>query len=179
MVTRLMQAGLIDDASKLWWDIRPSSRYPTLEMRVTDVCTRLDDGLSIAALYLCLLATLLKLRQKNQRWRVYANTLIDENRWLAQRYGTAGPLVDFGKGEALPYAGLLEELIELTAEEARQLGCTAEIARARGILARGTSAQRQLQVYRSALHSGQDKAAALRAVVDWLIAETVNFEIPA
>lgn len=179
MITRLMQAGLIDDASKLWWDIRPSSRYPTLEMRVTDVCTRLDDGLSIAALYLCLLATLLKLRQKNQRWRVYANTLIDENRWLAQRYGTAGPLVDFGKGEALPYAGLLEELIELTAEEAQQLGCSEDIRRARGILARGTSAQRQLQVYHAALNSGQDKAAALRAVVDWLIAETVNFDSPA
>src|SRR3546814_14671606 len=99
MVSRLMQAGLIDDASKLWWDIRPSSRYPTLEMRVTDVCTRLDDGLSIAALYRCLLATLLRLRQKNQRWRVYANTLIAETRWLAQRYGTAGPPVDFGRSD--------------------------------------------------------------------------------
>ena len=79
----------------------------------------------------------------------------------------------------MPYAGLLEELIELTAEEALQLGCLPEIQRARGILSRGTSAQRQLQVYRAALNSGMDKAAALRAVVDWLIAETVNFEIPA
>lgn len=135
MVSRLMQAGLIEDGSKLWWDIRPSARYPTLEMRVTDVCTRLDDGICIAALYLCLLAMLLRLRQKNQRWRVYANTLIDENRWLAQRYGTAGTLVDFGKGEAVPYAGLLEELIELTREEAVALGCLAEVERARGISA--------------------------------------------
>jgi len=179
MIGRLQQAGLIEDASKLWWDIRPSARYPTLEMRVTDVCTRLDDGISIAALYLCLLAMLLRLRQKNQRWRVYANTLIDENRWLAQRYGTAGPLVDFGKGERLPYAGLLEELIELTREEAQALGCLAEVERARGILARGTSAQRQLQVYRAALDAGKDKDAALRAVVDWLAAETVNFAIPS
>lgn len=179
MVSRLMQAGLIEDGSKLWWDIRPSARYPTLEMRITDVCTRLDDGICIAALYLCLLAMLLRLRQKNQRWRVYANTLIDENRWLAQRYGTAGTLVDFGKGEAVPYAGLLEELIELTREEAVALGCLAEVERARGILSRGTSAQRQLQVYRDALNAGMDKDTALRAVVDWLVAETVNFEIPA
>lgn len=178
LVNRLKQAGLIEDASKLWWDIRPSARYPTLELRITDVCTRLDDGLSVAALYLCLLAALLRLKQKNQRWRIYANTLIDENRWLAQRYGIAGSLVDFGKGEAVPYAALLEELIELTREEAIQLGCLAEVERARGILKRGTSAQRQLQVYRDALHAGMDKPAALKAVVDWLMAETVNFVIP-
>lgn len=178
LVNRLIQAGLIEDATKLWWDIRPSARYPTLEMRITDVCTRLDDGICVAALYLCLLAVLLRLKQKNQRWRIYANTLIDENRWLAQRYGVAGKLVDFGKGEAVPYADLLEELIELTREEARALGCLAEVERARGILKRGTSAQRQLQVYRDALHAGMDKAAALKAVVDWLIAETVNFAIP-
>lgn len=178
MVNRLMQAGLIEDATKLWWDIRPSARYPTLEMRVTDVCTRLDDGIAVAALYVCLLAVLLKLRQKNQRWRVYANTLIDENRWLAQRYGTQGKLVDFGKGEATPYADLLEELIELTREEAQGLGCLADVERARGILKRGTSAQRQLQVYRAALDAGADKTAALKAVVDWLIAESMNFSIP-
>ncbi|WP_298724910.1 carboxylate-amine ligase [uncultured Ferrovibrio sp.] len=178
LVNRLVQAGLIEDATKLWWDIRPSARYPTLEMRVTDVCTRLDDGICVAALYVCLLAVLTRLKQKNQRWRIYANTLIDENRWLAQRYGTAGKLVDFGKGEAVPYADLLEELIELTREEAVALGCLAEVERARGILKRGTSAQRQLQVYRDALHAGMDKDAALKAVVDWLVAETVNFTIP-
>ncbi|HLT77901.1 MAG TPA: carboxylate-amine ligase [Ferrovibrio sp.] len=178
MVNRLMQAGLIEDATKLWWDIRPSARYPTLEMRVTDVCTRLDDGISVTAMFVCLLAVLLRLKQKNQRWRVYANTLIDENRWLAQRYGTEGKLVDFGKGEATPYADLLEELIELTREEAQALGCLAEVERTRGILKRGTSAQRQLQVYRSALDAGADKPEALKAVVDWLIAESMNFTIP-
>jgi carboxylate-amine ligase len=178
LVNRLMQAGLIEDATKLWWDIRPSARYPTLELRITDVCTRLDDGITVAALFRCLLAALLRLKQKNQRWRIYANTLIDENRWLAQRYGVEGRLVDFGKGQAVPYGALLEELVELTREEAIQFGCLAEVERARGILKRGTSAQRQLQVYRAALESGADKAAALRAVVEWLIAETVNFRIP-
>lgn len=178
LVNRLMQAGLIEDATKLWWDIRPSARYPTLELRITDVCTRVDDSITVAAFFRCLLAALLRLKQKNQRWRIYANTLIDENRWLAQRYGAEGSLVDFGKGQRVPYAELVEELIELVREEAVQLGCLAEIERARGILKRGTSAQRQLQVYRAALESGADKPAALRAVVDWLITETVNFQVP-
>jgi len=176
LVGRMAAAGLIDDGTKLWWDIRPSARFPTLELRVTDVCTRLDDAISIAALYRGLLAALLRLKQRNQRWRLYANALIDENRWRAARYGVEGRLVDFGKGEAVDYALLLEELIELVREEAQAGGYWAEVQGARAILARGTSAQRQLQVYRAALDNGLDHAAALRAVVDWLCQETLNFD---
>lgn len=176
LVGRMAAAGLIDDGTKLWWDIRPSARFPTLELRVTDVCTRLDDAISIAALYRGLLAALLRLKQRNQRWRLYANALIDENRWRAARYGVEGKLVDFGKGEAVDYALLLEELIELVREEAQAGGYWAEVLGARAILARGTSAQRQLQVYRAALDNGLDHAAALRAVVDWLCQETLNFD---
>jgi len=176
LVGRMAAAGLIDDGTKLWWDIRPSARFPTLELRVTDVCTRLDDAISIAALYRGLLAALLRLKQRNQRWRLYANALIDENRWRAARYGVEGRLVDFGKGEAVDYALLLEELIELVREEAQAGGYWAEVLGARAILARGTSAQRQLQVYRAALDNGLDHAAALRAVVDWLCQETLNFD---
>lgn len=176
LVGRMAAAGLIDDGTKLWWDIRPSARFPTLELRVTDVCTRLDDAISIAALYRGLLAALLRLKQRNQRWRLYANALIDENRWRAARYGVEGRLVDFGKGEAVDYALLLEELIELVREEAQAGGYWAEVLGARNILARGTSAQRQLQVYRAALDNGLDHAAALRAVVDWLCQETLNFD---
>jgi len=175
LVARLQSAGLIEDASKLWWDIRPSARFPTLEMRVTDVCTRLDDAISIAALYASLLAMLHRLKQNNQRWRIYANTLIDENRWRASRYGMNEGLVDFGKGLVMPYAGLLEELIDLVRDDAMELGCLAEVEAARGILKRGTSAARQLQVYRAALDDGADKPAALRAVVTWLRQETLNF----
>ncbi|WP_430398086.1 carboxylate-amine ligase [Ferrovibrio sp.] len=176
LVARMAAAGLIDDGTKLWWDIRPSARFPTLELRVTDVCTRLDDAISIAALYRGLLAALLRLKQRNQRWRLYANALIDENRWRAARYGVEGKLVDFGKGEAVDYALLLEELIELVREEAQAGGYWAEVLGARAILARGTSAQRQLQVYRAALDNGLDHAAALRAVVDWLCQETLHFD---
>ncbi|MBV9523237.1 MAG: carboxylate-amine ligase, partial [Alphaproteobacteria bacterium] len=83
----LTQVGLIEDATKLWWDVRPSERFPTLEMRIPDICTRLDDGIAIAALYRCILRMLWRLKRQNQRWRIYARMLINENRWRAQRYG--------------------------------------------------------------------------------------------
>jgi glutamate---cysteine ligase / carboxylate-amine ligase len=170
----LVRAGLIEDGTKLWWDIRPSLRFPTLEMRIPDVCTRLDDGIAIAALYRCLLRMLWRLKRANQRWRRYAAMLINENRWRAQRYGIDEGLVDFGKGCIVPYAALLEELIQLVDEDAGAFGCRAEVASARDILARGTSAHRQRTAYQAALAAGAGKDEALRAVVDMLIAETVE-----
>jgi len=169
----LVSAGLIDDASKFWWDIRPSSRFPTLEMRITDVCTSLDDGIAIAALYRCLLRMLWRLRRSNQSWRLYAHMLIDENRWRAQRYGTEEGLVDFGKGTVVPYRDLLEEILELVAPDAAHFGCEAEVAHARTILERGTSADRQRKVYKEAIAAGAAPAVALKRVVEWLAAETV------
>jgi glutamate---cysteine ligase / carboxylate-amine ligase len=174
LVGRLTEAGLIPDATMLWWDVRPSARFPTLEMRITDVCTHLDDAISIAALYRCLLRMLWRLRKANQRWRLYARMLISENRWRAQRYGIEEGLVDFGKGRIVPYAELLEEMIDLVREDALHFGCLAEVEAARGILARGTSADRQRRTYRQALASGADPGAALRRVVDQLVAETVE-----
>jgi carboxylate-amine ligase len=100
--------------------------------------------------------------------------LVNENRWRAQRYGTDAGLVDFGKGEIVPYADLLEELIELVREDAAAFGCQAEIEHARRILVRGTSAHRQLALYREALAAGAPPRDALNAVVDWLIEETVR-----
>ena len=170
----LVQAGLIEDATKLWWDIRPSARFPTLEMRITDICTRMDDALSIAALYRCLLRMLYRLRRKNQRWRIYARMLIEENRWRAQRYGLDEGLVDFGKGCIVPYPDLLEELIDLTRDDAAYFGCEAEIEHTREIVARGTSAHRQIQTYQSALAAGAERTEALKAVVDLLIDDTVK-----
>jgi carboxylate-amine ligase len=170
----LTGAGLIEDATKLWWDIRPSARFPTLEMRITDICTCLDDGIAIAALFRCLLRMLWRLKRNNQRWRIYARMLVNENRWRAQRYGTDEGLVDFGKREIVPYADLLEELIAITAEDAAHFGCAAEVAHARTILARGTSAHAQRRVYEEALAAGASKAEALGAVVDWLIGETTR-----
>ena len=172
LVARLVEAGLIEDASKIWWDIRPSARYPTLEMRITDICTALEDTITIAALYQCILSMLYRLRRMNQRWRIYPVLCVEENRWRAQRYGCTDTLIDFGIGEQVPYSELLEEVLELIAPDAERLECVAEIAHARTIVERGTSASHQIGVYEAALAGGATETEALVAVVDWLIVET-------
>jgi len=171
-VAVLVEAGLIDDASNLWWDIRPGARFPTIEMRIADVCTRLEDGLTVAALFLSLLGMLFERRRANQRWRTYADMLVSENIWRAQRYGVEGSLADFGRGVLVPYPDLVEEMIELVRSEAEAFGCVGEIEGARRILAEGTSADRQLAAYRSALESGADEREALREVVAMLVVDT-------
>ena len=173
-VDLLVRTGRIEDASKIWWDLRPSQNFPTLELRITDVCTRLDDGITIAALYQSTVQMLLSLRRRNQRWRYYMNALVAENRWLAQRHGISGELLDFGRGEAVPFRDLVEEMIALIGSEADALGCRAEVERARTIAAEGTSADRQLAVFRAATAAGRSEEAALRDVVDHLIAETLE-----
>ena len=170
----LTKANLIKDGSMLWWDIRPSIRFPTLEMRISDICTRLDDTACIAALYICIVRMLYRLRRENQRWRVYAPMLINENRWRAQRYGLDEGLVDFGKGEIVPFDELMEELVQLVREDATALGCLDEVQHARKIVAEGTSAHRQTATFAAAMESGADRPEALGAVVDMLIEETVR-----
>ena len=173
-VNVLVQAKLIEDATKIWWDLRPSFRYPTLEMRVTDVCTRLDDAICIAALFRCWLHMLFRLRRNNQRWRIYPRMLINENRWRAQRYGFDEGLMDFGRGEIVPYRDLLDEILELTAPSAEYFGCQNEVEHARAILERGTSAHHQIRVHEEARAAGASEHEALQAVVDFLIEETVR-----
>lgn len=168
----LVDVGLLPDASMLWWDIRPSSRFPTLEMRITDVCPRIDDAIAIAATYVCILRMLYRLRRSNQRWRKYANMLIQENRWRAQRYGCDGSLVDFGRSALVPYRELVEELIEMLAGDANALGCATELRRIRDIARDGTSARRQIACLQSAMAGGATREDALKAVVDQLIEET-------
>jgi glutamate---cysteine ligase / carboxylate-amine ligase len=170
----LVGAGLIEDSSKLWWHIRPSEKYPTLEMRIPDVCTRLDDAMTVAAIYQCLLSYMYGLRRRNQKWRTYRTGLIDENVWRAQRYGTDGELVDFGRGELAPMENLVDELIELLREDALKLEVIEELEHARTIVAGGTSAHRQLATYAAALESDADEKQALEAVVDELIIDTMR-----
>ena len=170
----LIDAGLFEDASVLWWDARPSARFPTIEMRVTDVCTRLEDAVSIAALFLCVVRMLYRLRRYNQRWRMYARMLLNENRWRAKRYGLDEGLMDFGRGELVPFEALLDELIELVRDDAYALGCVEEIEHCREIPRRGTSAHRQLKVFAEATADGAERHEALQAVVDMLVEETVK-----
>jgi carboxylate-amine ligase len=172
-VDMLVRAGLMEDATMIWWDARLSARFPTLEMRITDVCTRLEDAVAIAALYVCILRFLYRLRRNNQRWRIYNAMLVNENRWRAQRYGFDEGLVDFGKGELVPCADLIDELLELIKEDAEALACVAEVNHCRRIVNEGTSAHRQQATYAKAIEAGASRQEALNAVVDQLIEETV------
>ncbi len=174
-VNALVGPGIIEDATKIWWEIRPSDRYPTLEFRASDVCPYIEDSLTVASLYLALLRMLWRRRTVNQRWRIYANFLIEENLWRAQRYPLAElTLIDFGYGETKPYPVLLEELLELVGEDAEALGVVEEVQRARRIVEVGTSADRQRRVYSEAVSEGVGHQAALVAVVDHLIDETTR-----
>jgi carboxylate-amine ligase len=172
-VAALVEAGEIEDATKIWWDLRPSARFPTLEMRITDVCTRLDDTIAIAALYRCIARMLYRLRRANQRWRSYSSFLVNENRWLAQRFGPTRSLIDFGKGKPVPVVDLVGELIELVREDAEFFGCVDEIEHTRAIAAGGTSADRQIGIYDRAVATGASADEALKAIVDHLIEATV------
>ncbi|MBU2962182.1 carboxylate-amine ligase [Citreicella sp. C3M06] len=167
-VQTLIDLGLIEDSSKIWWDMRPSSRFPTLETRIMDVQPRIEDTLMLAALVQCILRMLWRLRRRNQRWRIYENFLVAENRWRAQRYGVTEGLIDFGAGAIVPFAQLAEELLALIGEDAEALGCTAEVQRIHSVVQNGTSASRQRAV---AAPYPEGSEARMRAVVAHLVAE--------
>ncbi len=169
----LVQAGVMEDASKIWWDLRPSARFPTLEMRITDVCTRIGDGVAIAALFVCFCRMLYRLRRANLSWRNYPVFLLEENRWRAQRYGVHGSLFDLGKGTLVPFNELMAEIEVLIAEDAAALGAQTQIARAVEIATKGTSADRQLAAYEGLRGGGAAHEAALKGVVDHLVSETL------
>lgn len=171
LVDHLIKAGCIEDATRIWWDIRPSDKFPTLEQRVTDVCSRVRDAGAVAALYQCILSHLWRLKSRNQRWRIYPGILVMENRWRAQRYGVAGDLVDHGAGRMAGFADLAEELIDMLRPEAEALGCVKELLHIRRICAEGTSATRQRGVHAAAVAGGASPEDAMKAVVDALAAE--------
>ena len=144
------------------------------QQHLPDVCTHLEDTLPITALYQCIIRILYRLRRDNPRWRLYANMLINENRWRAQRYGLDEGLLNFGKGQMVPSADLISELITIVAEDAEALTCTAEIECLHDIIEGGTSAHRQPAIYNQSLERGKSKQDALNDVVDMLIKETVS-----
>jgi carboxylate-amine ligase len=137
-----------------------------------DVCTRLDDAISLAALLVCMFRMLYRLRTRNQRWRIYTPMLIRENRWRAMRYSYDEGLVDLARGVVVPFDELIEEILFLVAEDADALGCTREVSGVRDILNRGTSAHRQLKAFDLEKAAGNSVEDSLKAVVDTLIADT-------
>ncbi len=164
----LIELGIIEDTSKIWWDLRPSHRFPTLETRIFDVSPRLEHAVALAALKQAIVRMLCRLRIQNQRWREYDRFLIAENRWRAQRYGITEGLIDFGHRRITPFGELIDELREILAEDAEALGVGDELRGLDEILAHGTSASRQRAVHAGAQAAGHDPG---RAVVRHLIEE--------
>ncbi|MCB2185568.1 MAG: carboxylate-amine ligase [Deltaproteobacteria bacterium] len=162
------------DATMIWWDLRFNPKYETLEVRIPDACTRVDEVGAVVALIMVVVVRLLKLYQQNQSWRAYRRHHIVENKWRAMRYGIEDRMIDFGKKALIPTRDIMLGGLAKDLENAKELGCLAEIDYVRHILDHGTSADRQLAVHRSALADGASPEEALKAVVDRLAAETVE-----
>lgn len=173
-IDTLVAARAIENSSYVWWVIRPSLKHPTLELRVADSCTRIDDTIAIAALYRCLVRHLSRDPGLNAGQTGASRAINDENSWRAQRYGIHGSFVDEATRSAKPLRQMLDEVLALVAEDAEALGCRRELDLARWIVARGTSADQQLTLYTEALGRGLSNRDALASVVDWLSAETVG-----
>ncbi|MEM6635297.1 MAG: carboxylate-amine ligase [Pseudomonadota bacterium] len=170
-VAILVKLGLIEDSSKIWWDLRPSSKFPTLETRICDVPSRLEHSVVLAGLTQATMRMLWRLAQRNQRWRIYEAFLVGENRWRAQRFGTTEGLIDFGRGEIVPFAELIDELLALVAEDAAALGSADTLIGVQDILTNGTSADRQRRLYREKTDAGLAPGDALKAVTSHLVEE--------
>jgi carboxylate-amine ligase len=170
-VAAMTDIGVIEDASKIWWDLRPSSRFPTIESRICDVSPRLENTLTLAALNQALCRMLWRLATKNQRWRLYDNFLVAENRWRAQRYGISEGLIDWGLREIVPFSELAHEIVELIEEDAAALSSLREVENTLAIVATGNSADQQRAVYNDAIQADYSHDEALRAVVRHLIEE--------
>jgi carboxylate-amine ligase len=163
----LIKTGCIDNGKKIWWDVRPHALYDTIEVRICDIPTRVDETIALAALIQALAYKLYKLYKNNMSWRLYSAALIAENKWRAMRYGIDGKLIDFGKKSEVPMKELAVELIDFVSDAAGELGSKEEISYIRKIIEDGTSADRQCKVYEQ---SGGD----IKAVVDYLIEDTMR-----
>ncbi|HEY0320991.1 MAG TPA: carboxylate-amine ligase [Pyrinomonadaceae bacterium] len=165
-IALLVKTGCIDNGKKIWWDVRPHPFFPTLEFRVCDIPTRVDDTIAIAALFQAIVAKLNKLIDKNLGFRLYRRMLIQENKWRAVRYGLDGKMIDFGKQKEVPVRDLIHELLDFVDDVLDDLGSRKEVEHVHTILERGTSADEQLRVYR--------ETGDLKAVVDRLIELTME-----
>jgi carboxylate-amine ligase len=165
-VDLLIKTGCIDNAKKIWWDVRPHPFFPTLEFRICDLPSKVDEVITIAALFQAIIAKLYKLYRQNMGFRLYRRALIQENKWRAVRYGIDAKLIDFGKQKEVPVRDLILELLEFIDDVVDELGSRKEVEYVHTILAGGTSADRQLKVY--------EETGDLKTVVDRVMAETVE-----
>lgn len=163
-VDLLVKTKCIEDGSKIWWDIRPHAKYPTLEFRICDVQMKVEETIALAALIQAVVAKLYKLIEQNLGFRLYRRLVINENKWRAARYGVEGKLIDFGKQKEVPTRELVEELLEFVDDVLDELGSRKEIEYVYHILDNGTGAKRQLAVF--------EETGSLQSVVDHIIEQT-------
>ncbi len=163
----LVKMNCMDDAKKIWWDVRPHPYFPTLEFRICDIPTRVDDTIAVAALFQAIVAKLDTLIDKNLGFRLYHRRLIQENKWRAIRYGLDGKLLDLGKQKEVHVKDLIRELLDFVDDVVDELDSRKEIEHIHTILERGTSADEQLRVY----HESGEK---FEPVVDMLIKNTME-----
>ncbi len=163
-VNLLIHTNCIDNAKKIWWDIRPHPYFPTLEFRVCDMPMRLEETIAIAALCQAIIAKLYQLHERNLSFRHYSRSLLMENKWRAARYGLDGKMIDFGKQTEVPARDLIAEILEFVDDVVGELGSQAEISYVRRILENGNGATRQLRVF--------NETRDLKRVVDYMIEET-------
>ncbi|HVQ39732.1 MAG TPA: carboxylate-amine ligase [Pyrinomonadaceae bacterium] len=165
-VELLVKTGCINDGRKIWWDLRPHPIFPTLEFRICDIPTRVDDTIAIAALFQAIVAKLTKLIEKNLGFRLYRRMLIQENKWRAVRWGLDGKMIDFGKQKEVPTRDLVLELLDFVDDVVDELDSRKEIEHIHTILERRTSAEEQLRVF--------EETKDLGAVVDRLVELTME-----
>jgi len=171
---RMRAAGAISDSSQLWWAIRPALRFPTLEMRIADICTRLDDALAIAALYRALIATLVANPELGKARTTHTRRLIDENRWRAKRDGIKAEFILETSNEVAPVAKMVSDLMTVCGEQIDRLGCAEALKPIERILTEGTSAHQQLKIYNDSRAAGDDSLDAINEVIEWLKATTLR-----
>ncbi|HEY5167701.1 MAG TPA: carboxylate-amine ligase [Pseudolabrys sp.] len=171
-VAALVWAKIIPDASYIWWALRPSLANPTIELRVADSCTRLDDAMAVAALFRCLVRALDRDRALNAGFDRVGRAITVENKWHAQRYGIAATFVDPFARSPLSVKEWLAQVLDFIAEDVDALGCGPEIKRLNKIVAGGTSADRQIDIFTKATAAGRRRLTAIKDVIDWVAAET-------
>jgi carboxylate-amine ligase len=171
-VAALTWAKIIPDASYIWWAVRPSLNNPTIELRVADSCTRLDDAIAIAALFRCLVRALDRDRALNAGFDRVGRAITQENKWHAQRYGIRATFIEPFSRSPLTLAQWLDQVIDFIAEDVDALSCSGEIRHVHTIAANGTSADRQIDIFGKARASGRRRLTALKEVVDWAAGET-------
>jgi carboxylate-amine ligase len=173
-VDALVQAGMIENASFIWWAIRPSMWHPTLELRIPDVCTRIEDGLCVAALFRCLVRHLFEHPELNADLGVTDRAFAIENKWRAQRFGTGANFIERVSSATKTVSETVDELLDLLRVDAEALDCVPEVSHARTIVARGSSAHQQVRIYARARIAGRSRSKALRDVVDFVLRATAE-----